>query len=198
VTANLSVAGDKYESGSWDWNTGLGATIKQSTRWNLSLRPTIGRVHTSAQYVIDVADASYTATYGRRYVFAPLDQTSVGLETRLNVTFTPHLSLETYVQPLLSSANYGSPKQLVAPRTYDFVPYAGAVPNRDFNLRSLRGNAVLRWEWRAGSTLYLVWQQIRADEVGVGDFAFDRDRQALFNTRPDDIFLVKVNYWFNP
>jgi hypothetical protein len=65
-------------------------------------------------------------------------------------------------------------------------------------LRSLRGNAVLRWEWRAGSTMYFAWQQSREDFAGVGDFDFSRDRRALIHTRPDNIFLIKVNYWLNP
>ena len=72
------------------------------------------------------------------------------------------------------------------------------MPDRDFNLRSLRGNAVLRWEWREGSTLYVAWQQSRSDEAGVGDFEFGRDRRALLGTRPDNILLVKLNYWLNP
>ena len=131
-------------------------------------------------------------------MFAPLHQSSVGLEARLNVTFSPTLSLETYAQPLLSSGDYGAPIQLVAPKTYDFTPYAGAVPNRDFNLRSLRGNAVLRWEWREGSTLYVAWQQRRENVAPIGDFAFRRDRRALFATRPDNIVLVKASYWLNP
>ena len=83
------------------------------------------------------------------------------------------------------------------PRSYDFMPYASPVPNLDFNLRSLRGNAVLRWEWRAGSTLYVAWQQRRSDVADVGDFAFSRDGSALVHTRPDNIFLVKVNYWLS-
>jgi hypothetical protein len=151
-----------------------------------------------AQYVTTRADASYQPTYGARYVFAPLRQTELGIETRLNVTFSPALSLETYIQPLLSSADYGAPKQLVAPKTFDFTPYGGAVPDRDFNLRSLRGNAVLRWEWREGSTLFVAWQQSRLDAAGIGDFDFRRDRAALLGTRPDNILLVKMNYWLNP
>jgi hypothetical protein len=56
----------------------------------------------------------------------------------------------------------------------------------NFNFRSLRGNAVLRWEWRPGSTLFLVWQQERADAADdVGDFRFGRDRRELFDARPD-------------
>ncbi len=199
VVGSVTFSGERYESGSWNWSTAVGVSLKGSTWWNLTLSPEVGRSHVAAQYVTTVPDPAYAKTYGERYVFAPLAQTSVGLETRLNVTFTPDLSLEIYAQPLLSSADYGDPIQLVAPRTYDFVPYAGGVPDLDFNLRSLRGNAVLRWEWRAGSTLYLAWQQSRFDPaLGVGDFVFARDRSALFDTRPDDIFLAKVNWWFAP
>ena len=103
-----------------------------------------------------------------------------------------------YMQPLLSSGNYRDAIQLVAPRTFDFTPYTQPVPSLDFNLRSLRGNAVLRWEWREGSTLYVAWQQSRFDIAPLGDFDFARDRSALVGTRPDNIFLVKVNYWLNP
>ena len=185
-----------YEA--WTSQIGFGVRLKMSSRWNLRVAPTFTRAFVPAQYVVTVPDAANTATYGQRYLFAPLDQTELGVETRLNLTFTPTLSLETYVQPLLSSGDYGSPKQLLAPRTFEFGSYGGAVPNRDFNLRSLRGNAVLRWEWRAGSTLYVAWQQSRADAVRLGDFDFERDRRALFGTRPDNIFLAKVNYWLNP
>ena len=68
--------------------------------------------------------------------------------------------------------------------------------NPDFNFRSLRGNAVLRWEYRPGSTLYLVWTQQRADVADVGDFDFARDRRALFSAHPDNVFLLKVSYWW--
>jgi hypothetical protein len=57
---------------------------------------------------------------------------------------------------------------------------------------------VLRWEWRRGSTMYLAWQQSRSTTEGIGDFAFSRDSRALFRTRPDNIFVVKMNFWLNP
>ncbi|MCH7890223.1 MAG: DegT/DnrJ/EryC1/StrS family aminotransferase, partial [Gemmatimonadetes bacterium] len=82
------------------------------------------------------------------------------------------------------------------------------VSDRSFNLRSLLGNAVLRWEWSPGSTLFLVWQQSRAgrlqasefDEMGaldIGNFDLGFDTRELFGLRSDNIFLVKVNYWLN-
>jgi hypothetical protein len=199
VTANINAGSENYDFGGWDWNVSTGIGIKSSTRWNLTMGPSIFRLYTPAQFAGSIPDPTYTPTYGNRYIFAPLHQTSVGLETRFNVTFTPRLTLETYVQPLLSSAEFGAPKQLVAPQTFAFVPYTQSqVPDFSFNLRSLRGNAVLRWEWRAGSTMYFAWQQSRSNEAPYGDFSFARDRNALFRTRPDNIFLVKVNYWINP
>ena len=198
VTFNTFAGGNKLEFGGWAWNVGTEVGIKTSSRWNLTVGPNFSKSYITAQFVQSVADPSYTATFGRRYVFAPLHQTSVGLETRFNFTFSPTLTLETYAQPLLSSADYGEAKQFVAPKKYDFVPYNGQVPSLDFNLRSLRGNAVLRWEWREGSTLYVAWQQQRSDFQPYGDFDFGRDQRALFGTRPDNIFLVKMNYWLNP
>ena len=68
--------------------------------------------------------------------------------------------------------------------------------NPSFDARSLIGNVVYRWEYRPGSTLFLVWTQSRSDElIDVGTLDFGRDRRALFSTHPDNIFLVKLNWW---
>jgi hypothetical protein len=72
------------------------------------------------------------------------------------------------------------------------------LANPDFVLRSLRGNAVLRWEYRPGSTLFLVWTRTSSDFAqGVGDFSLSRDTDALFGAKADNIFLIKVNFWLN-
>lgn len=198
VSASSFAQFRRGEQKMWSAEGSITTTVRPSSRWTLSVGPGFARAHTPAQYVTSAADASYTPTYGRRYVFAPLDQTELGIETRLNVTFTPKLSLETYLQPLISSGSYGDPIQLVAARTYDFVPYGAAAPDRDFNFRSLRGNAVLRWEWRAGSTMYLAWQQQRSSFDVLDDFDLARDRRALFASVPDNVVILKVNYWITP
>ena len=71
------------------------------------------------------------------------------------------------------------------------------LTNPDFNYRSLRGNAVYRWEFRPGSTLYLVWTQERSSSDVMGEFDFSRDQRALFEARPDNIFLLKINWWLS-
>ncbi len=70
-----------------------------------------------------------------------------------------------------------------------------AFRDRDFNQRSLVGNAVLRWEYRPGSTVFLVWQRQQRGRVADGSFDFARDLGALFDAPADNVFMVKVNYW---
>ena len=71
------------------------------------------------------------------------------------------------------------------------------VDNKDFNTRSLRGNAVLRWEFRPGSTLFLVWQQHRSGTEDFGDFQFGRDAGTIFDAPADNVFAIKFDYWLN-
>ncbi len=70
-----------------------------------------------------------------------------------------------------------------------------AFVDRDFNVVSLRGNAVLRWEYRPGSTLFLVWQQQRFEQRPFGDFDPGRDYRDVLSVQPNNVFIVKMNYW---
>ena len=72
-----------------------------------------------------------------------------------------------------------------------------ALSNPDFNFKSLRGNAVLRWEYRPGSVLYLVWTQQRTDSEALGELQFGRSARRLVDAQADDIFLVKATYYLN-
>jgi hypothetical protein len=67
--------------------------------------------------------------------------------------------------------------------------------NPDFNFRSLRGNAVFRWEFRPGSVMYVAWAHSRSASLAQGDFRFNRDFSGLFENVPDNVFLVKASFW---
>ena len=197
VFTTIDGSRDAYDG--WAAGAEVVAIIRPSPRWNLRVGPSFSRSLTQAQYVGTVPDATATATYGARYLFAPLFQTTLVMETRLDVTFTPKLSFQLYAQPFISSGDYREVGSLDAPQSYSFTPWNGDHPNFDFNFRSLRGTAVLRWEYRPGSTLYLAWQQSRSDyAAGVGDFDFSRDRQAMFRAKPDNVFVLKASYWISP
>jgi Domain of unknown function (DUF5916)/Carbohydrate family 9 binding domain-like len=197
VNLSWDEAGGRY--------TGLGFYVEWKPKSNLllSVGPSLNLNHSDAQYVTTVADGNATATFGNRYVFSELDQTTVAADLRVNWTFTPDLSLQTYVQPFISSASYGAFKSLADPGTYTFDPMAasdpvlaGVAPSFDYG--SLRGNAVLRWEYRPGSALFLVWTQQRDDFFngiqGVGEFDFGPQSRRVFDAQADNVFMAKVSY----
>ena len=80
------------------------------------------------------------------------------------------------------------------------MPYAGSVAENPggFNFKQFRSNVVFRWEYRPGSTLFLVWSQGRQDQLSQqGGNSFGGDFSDLFGRRADDVFLVKMSYWLN-
>ena len=204
------------------WSVRGAVEWRPGARLSLRFEPQIERIGTSAQYVDTFDDALATNTFGHRYVFADLKQTTVSASIRLNWIFTPRLSLEVYAQPLLSSGDYTGFKELARARSYQFTGYPDPSPTSDpdrivvdpdgaggpaesheiddpnFSLASLRGNAVLRWEYSPGSTLFLVWTQNRSDTESIGTFRTGRALDRLFGAAADNIFLIKLSYWWNP
>lgn len=169
-----------------------------------------------------VEDQWMTETYGQRYVFGDLVQETLSLSLRLNWIFNPKLSLQAYIQPFISVGTYSDFKELARPKTFSFNRYgyyvdshisyedgvyridpdgSGDAPvfflnNPDFNCKFLRGTIVLRWEYKPGSTLYLVWTQNRADYSSPGDFRFGRDLKNLLTAPGDNIFMIKLTHRF--
>lgn len=195
--------------------------LKLTPTLTLAIGPEIGRSISSAQWVTSYNDPEAASTYDKRYVFARLDQKTIVAEIRTDWIINPKLSFQIYLQPLIASGDYTDFKMLDRPKSYDFVKYgeAGstietdngsgvtlldadgegpspskAIGNPDFNIISLRGNAVLRWEYMAGSTLYLVWTQSREDYTQSGEFNFSASASEMFNIQPDNIFMIKLTY----
>jgi hypothetical protein len=202
----------------------IGPQLRWKPRSNVSLtvHPQVEFVNTYRQWVANVDDPLYAATYGRRYIFAYLDEKVLSAEIRLNWIFSPKISLQVFLQPLIAVGKYADFKELARPATYSFNYYGrngstivctddgyrvdpdGAGPaadftfaDPDFNFKSLRGTVVFRWEYRPGSTFYFVWTQNRQDFANPGDFAFGRDVSDLIAAKGDNIFMLKATYRFN-
>ncbi len=217
------VSVQRDETGGWAVNLIPQLTLRPSAA--LSLSATAGYVagRATAQFVTRAADATATATLGTRYVFAALAQRQAYVTVRANATFSPTLSFQLYAQPFAFAGDYSDFKELRARRTFAFNHYGrdnGSTISRvgatyvvepdgpgpgdtlrftdpDFRTRTVKVNAVLRWEYRPGSTLFVVWTQSRSGYVPY-DAGFDlqRDfRRELFRDRPTNVLLVKVNYW---
>jgi hypothetical protein len=149
-----------------------------------------------AQWVREVSDAS-----GLHYVFGHLQQQTTSITIRASYTLTPNLSLQVYAQPFTSTGRYANYKELQDGRAtdyahrYDTYAYPG---DADFKALSFRTTNVLRWEFKPGSTLFVVWQQRREGEGMSTPFAMGRDYDDVFATPAANALLVKVAYWLNP
>ena len=220
--ANASFVAQDREFGSRSRQLLATLNFRPFTALTVQATPYWLRLETVAQYLQTVLDPTAAATFGSRYVFGGLEQREIAIPWRLNLALSPRLSLQLYTQALLSAGDYPQIKELSAPRSYDFPaygrdvgtiardsalpfytidpdadgaarPFRVAVP--DFNFKSLRVNAVLRYEFRPGSAAYVVWTQRRQDGRNPGDPAFGRDLADLFGAPADDVFLVKVAWW---
>jgi hypothetical protein len=115
-------------------------------------------------------------------------------------TFSKNLTLQIYAQPFMAAVDYRNFKKLIPPDRFEYVDttvFKESDYQPDFNWKSFNSNVVLRWEYRPGSTLFLVWTQSREGYNTMGDFRFRRDWDNLFDTIPGNTFLIKLNYWWS-
>jgi hypothetical protein len=195
----------------------VSASVIPGPRWRMSVMPNY-RIERGGRQYVAARPGGSDATFGTRYVFAEIDRNTLSMQFRLNYLFTPDLSLEMYAEPFVASGRHHHFGELPAAgatrlRRYgtdgtairqegERGPYTVTdgeaeftLPYRDFNVRSFRSNAVLRWEWRPGSTLFLVWQQDRYGLERSGAPLGFADLPDVFAARGDNTLALKATYW---
>lgn len=204
VTPSLWFGGRRGDEGRTDsWWVEPFVRFRAASRFNASIGAEYVRTFNDRQWVGNLEDDDG----GTHYTFARLRQTTLGLTGRLNYTITPELSLQFYGQPFISTGSYTDWRELAEPRArryadryqpFDGPGIAGIEEPAGFAFRQFRSNAVLRWEYRPGSTLFFVWQQGRDSfDLEPGRFNARRDLGDLFGLHPANTFLIKASYWFN-
>ncbi len=177
----------------------LSAKWQVNSALRLGLEPRLWYSEDTAQYVEELDTPPETdppVSTDAGYVFSDLESWNMSLTTRVDWVLSPRLSLQVYVQPLVFAADYGTLKLLAAPGTYDFIPYSTQSDAYDFNFTSLRASAVLRWEFRPGSAFYAVWTSDRSHTENTERFRGPMDLAYLENALADDVFMVKMSYWW--
>ena len=155
------------------------------------------------------------------YILGTIDQKTVGLTLRLNLNITPEFSIQYYGSPFISTGSYSEFKHVtnaVADNYNErFALYNNVVlsdgnyqldenddlvtdytiPNPDFNFHEFRSNMVAKWEYRLGSFIYFVWSSERNGNTGSSQATFKESFKELKSIFPNNIFLIKLNYWFS-
>ena len=196
-----------------------GIVYRPTDALRLSLSGSRSRNRPELQYVetLDFAAAE-------RYVFGRLDQETTALTLRVDYALTPNLTVQFYGQPFIATGRYDEHKRITDPRAdayrdrfATFTPdqivlvdgtyrvdedLDGAVDysfdDPDFDFRDFNSNLVVRWEYRPGSALFVVWNETRSESSLLPDRSFGEGLRQLFSAAPDDVILVKLSKWFAP
>jgi len=222
----------QQQNGGKRLSIGLDMEFRPTSNLEFEISPEFSWSRDAAQYVRTTDVLPYEPTYGSRYIFGEIEQRELSMEIRMDLIFSPTMSLQLFMQPLISSGDYLTYRQLIAAETFDFDVFeegthsnVGGVDvcnggrtcvdqdgtryidfegngqvdydfaDQDFNVQSLVGNLVFRWEYRPGSTIFLVWQRQHFNEIPDGQFSFGRDLSALIGAPAENAFMIKVNYW---
>jgi hypothetical protein len=165
-----------------------------------------------------------TETYQNedRYIFGKIEQKTFSLTTRIDINITPDFTIQYYGAPFISAAMYSNYKKITDPMADEYVErfhtftgseieymtqneefgisehgngsYDYYISNPDFNYQQFRSNLVLRWEYKPGSLLFLVWSQDKTDSFSNGSFNFGDDMKSMFKITSNDVFLIKFSY----
>lgn len=222
MQANLSASYSGYrEADSGSYRISPSIDWRPAGRVQMSLGVSYSKNERDSQWVDRWWKRWWEVTEATPYIFGHMSQETLSMTSRLDVAFTPNLSLQLYAQPFISAGRFSEFKQVVDPRAEKYVDrfvlltpeadvdcYGGyssdvagsahdlCMSNQDFNYKQFRSNAVLRWEYRPGSVLFVVWSQGRQHSDEAGDLNFNSDFGTLFGAASDDVFLIKVRHWF--
>ena len=185
-------------SGSWAHEVDPFFQWRPKSSLTFGAGPSLYFGHTDAQFLQNVPVSPPTHPTGSQ--FAQLEQTNVSMNFRVDYSATPNVSFQVYLQPLVSTLRYHGLKELAESRTYTFVVLPDDPSLTDDNSGtsvSLRGNAVLRWEYHPGSAMYFVWTQERYDADPTTEFDMGHSMTLGSNAPVNNVFLVKLQHHFD-
>jgi hypothetical protein len=210
-----SNGGRSFGSGELEGGLELGATIQARSNLDIFIASSIYARNDPMQYIDQEPDGDGVT----HFIFGRIHETDASMTMRVNWTFSPHLSLQAYAQPYISSGRYRELKDVDNPRarayadrfhligrdeaqladgTYRVMRDGAAFSfdQPDFNFRQLRSTVVLRWEYRPGSTVFAIWSHGRtSDTLDDGRFRIGRDLTDLATAASENLVMVKANYW---
>jgi len=191
-----------------------GISVRPVQKLKLGITANYSDNRDNLQYV---AEKNYQSE--KRYILGTIDQQTLGLTFRIDLNLTPEFSVQYYGSPFVSKGTYSEFKRVTTPDAQSYSDrfalldseLTGAIyeldenndnvtdytiENPDFNFHEFRSNLVAKWEYRLGSFIYFVWSMDRSGNSAASDASFSDSYRELRSIYPNNIFLIKLNYWF--
>ena len=190
-------------------------------KWQLSDRLSIisntvvSRIIDNNKYVTTTSDE----TNSLKYLVGTIDRYTISSTLRFEYFVSPEISLQYYGNPYASTGKYNNFREVAdasnksldmrylgleskttsnnSYNLYNEGQLAYTIKNPDFNYQEFRSNLVGRWEFRPGSTLYLVWTNTRTGYSSQLDQSIWKSFGSIWNVRPQNVFMIKFSYWFS-
>jgi Domain of unknown function (DUF5916)/Carbohydrate family 9 binding domain-like len=177
--------------GGYNRNANINLTVQPRPQVQVQISSGITKGQDAAQWI---RNADVTGDGAADHIYGTLDRNVVNVTARGTYAFTRDMTLEVYLQPFVAVGDYSNIRRLARAKSFEFEPVV-IDDNPDFNTKSLRSNVVFRWEYRRGSTLYLVYNVANSDASRPGEFAPFRDLRSGFGAGGTQVLMVKFNYW---
>jgi len=218
VNLNLStIASVSGDHSYWDNEFIAGLSVRPINNLLFSMNVNYGTKSDKLQYIDKQPYLS-----GKRYILGQIDQETLGLTFRIDYNITPEISFQYYGSPFATLGKYSNFKIITDARNKNFssrftllqnmtlvngdtyqvdenndhqVDYSFRKP--DFNFNQFRSNLVFRWEYKPGSQIFAVWSNERTDWLNPGNEPIGNAAERLSHAAPNNIFLIKINYWFS-
>ena len=164
------------------------------------------KIGLTANYINNRDNLQYITTLDllplNRYILGTINQKTIGLTFRVDLNLTPEFSIQYYGSPFISRGSYSQTKYITDPKAKVFEErfdyYTDPLSfNPDFNFHEFRSNLVAKWEYRLGSFIYLVWSSERSGSTSDAHASLGDSYKQLRSVFPNNIFLIKLNYWFS-
>jgi hypothetical protein len=184
ISITLNPGGGDARYGHW-WAHYTGVTFRPAGNLEFS-----GGVN----YIRSFHQIIWVENEGDSSIFADMNQDELVLSLTAGITLTRDLSVQLSGQGYISGIDYEKYRRYVGGENYE--PYS--LDNKDFNYTALNSTFILRWEYRPGSTLYVVWTRAMSEtNDAINNLEFSRDVKNLFSQNAENVFLIKISYWWS-
>jgi hypothetical protein len=213
VNSTYSSASDNRSN---SYSVEPGTTVQPFSRLRFSLNLNYTDNMDQLQYVetIKVDENS-------RYILGKVDQKTLGLTFKVDLIISPDISLQYYGSPFASIGEFSNFKNVTSPKNEKYSDRFEIISdislngeyydvdenndnltdytfrNPDFNFYQFRSNLVFRWEYKPGSQLFLVWSNDKTEYLNPGSYGLNKMAKRISGASPNNIFLIKLNYWFS-
>ena len=205
INASKQAAGnDHYRNSLYE----ASATVIPFNVLKLSLSLNYSKTMDNLQYV-----DTKVLNPANKYILAHLDQKTLGVTFRIDYNITPEISIQYYGSPFASVGKYSEFKEITNARAKNYTDrfavlnpvfavnrywfYGYYINNPDFTFNQFRSNLVFRWEYKPGSQIFFVWGNERTSWKNDSSSKVGKAMTQLKNVLPDNIFLIKLSYWFS-